>query len=518
MDRRGDQERDASLAADLTEAAEAKRRKKKPDQEMPPEPEAVGAGSDDAEPAAESAERSEPTEPGPRVDHHREELTEVLAKLPAELRFRFEQAVAAAGGRWSFERGRYLYRRLVREEAVTTAAGPILVRERFTARRDDPPRPLREFERQQLVEQVLADPTDRKGMVAEVRDRLGGLDAVEVVVADMVVLEVTAPRERPRRTAGAADRPPAGDVLTDSYPARNGGPPQKPVLPRREVPPRALPPSEAVPDNPDQPDSTTADQAQSNDTVEPDQAIPDRDPAESTTTAPELPDAELERLVEEIYQEPTPEPPGHRTEQPTSAIPAEAPSPGSGSVPEPTEAAPTEPAEPQPDPETADPAPDLGTVLAEVMEELDSQVTLPPMAGGSPELDRSPRRRRRPDEDGAAAPRRRPPQREPRIRPSRRSETALLEWERRHRTPEDRPDFRMRYKARKLVRVLARRYGIRLTPDTEAKLLEIVLRPRLVGGRKVYGLGLNRETLLATIRELWLHFPAAAPRIDPGIY
>lgn len=64
----------------------------------------------------------------------------------------------------------------------------------------------------------------------------------------------------------------------------------------------------------------------------------------------------------------------------------------------------------------------------------------------------------------------------------------------------------MRRKARKLVRILARRYGLMLTPELAAYLLEIILRPQERGGQRVWGLNLNRDELIRTLTTLWLQY------------
>ena len=150
-------------------------------------------------------------------------------------------------------------------------------------------------------------------------------------------------------------------------------------------------------------------------------------------------------------------------------------------------------AEPQP------PEPPLADILAELEEALPEISDLPPAAGGAPA---SARRRRSEDTEP-------PPLAEPRpvqIRPERRSVerrfAGFPEWEPAARPP----DSRMRRKARKLVRVLARRYRLRLTPEIEAYLMEILLRPKVVGGRKVYGLGLHVDLLTQVLDTLWLHY------------
>lgn len=77
--------------------------------------------------------------------------------------------------------------------------------------------------------------------------------------------------------------------------------------------------------------------------------------------------------------------------------------------------------------------------------------------------------------------------------------------------PRPRPDSELRNKARKLIRMMASEYGIRLTPELEAYLLAILLRPHRIGRRSVLGLGLNREHFLAVLSVIKLNFQANRP-------
>lgn len=141
----------------------------------------------------------------------------------------------------------------------------------------------------------------------------------------------------------------------------------------------------------------------------------------------------------------------------------------------------------------------LAETLAEATEEL---VEIPPMQGGAASEERRPRR---PQPEVVPKPqplRQEPPRRES----SRRPELGIYQRNERYLKIEKPPTVSMRRKARKLVRILARRYGLMLTPELAAYLLEIILRPQERGGQRVWGLNLNRDELIRTLTTLWLQY------------
>jgi hypothetical protein len=462
----------------------------KPEPEAAPPDETEDDGKEDAAEAAFEPYLKHSAHP----ERHREEIAKVLTDVPPELRFRFEQALAEYRGQWSLERGRHLYLRLIREETVETSAGPVVVRERIALRRNRPPRPLPEAQIKQVAEEVLKPPKERNGVRAAVIDRLADWDQVEIIVPDRPP-EVIAP-ETPETVVEAAPAEPGAQSE-----------PVIPDTPEVATLPEAPPIEQGEADIPHESELTEAAPGD-------DEPI---DPMES----------EILAEIAAVYAEPDPESPGI----PTVDLTEPETSDSAGADREPDEATPeTVSAEAGGRPVAERPADEstispqereLGVLLAAVTEALDEANPLPAMGGGSPEWDRLQQHRHdEPPPERPVHPDRPPAPRrvaapEPAISSTPYAENRLLDWERQHHSPEKRPDARMRRKARKLARLLARRYGIKLTPDTEAMLMEIILAPRLIGGRKMYGLGLNREELIGTIRELALHFPAAAPRIQP---
>jgi hypothetical protein len=458
---------------------------KKPEDEQPaPEPEEEPA--EETPPPTEDArgggsvKRSEETpEHATRLaERRRVEIAKAMADVPEELRYKFLQALADYPGEWSLERGTLLFMRLVREETVETEVGPVVVRERLALRRDHPPVPLTTTEINEIAEAV-AKPAETSDKVRDhIAKRLPDRDRIEVIIPDQAP-EVIKPPESPGpEMTEATRRPEQGEPTVPTSDAEADAPKPDSVL--KEIPLEAGAEGELVPP------------LQGNVEL----------PSAAESLPPALPATEFEEIVESVYEEESPLPGETDLTTPGTGLPK-------------SEAV----SEPDASSEQSSVATQLGRLIEQVTEALDEANPLPPIAGGSPEWDEVQQRRRRPNDEEALespAPKRLNSDRqESVIRPSRVAETRLLEWEQQYRTPEQRPDARMRRKARKLVRVLARRFGLRLTPETEALLLEIVLAPRIVGGRKVYGLGLNREELLGTIRELWLRYPAAAPRIDP---
>ncbi|MSU76328.1 hypothetical protein EXS54_02585 [Patescibacteria group bacterium] len=84
----------------------------------------------------------------------------------------------------------------------------------------------------------------------------------------------------------------------------------------------------------------------------------------------------------------------------------------------------------------------------------------------------------------------------------RRHAPEILNWEPGFPEVVRRPDEQMKRKGRKLIRRLAAEYHLKLTPDIEAYLLAILLRPGVVNGRKVYSLGINVETVVRVMGVL----------------
>lgn len=173
---------------------------------------------------------------------------------------------------------------------------------------------------------------------------------------------------------------------------------------------------------------------------------------------------------------------------------------------------------------------------------------LPPIAGGSPELDEpAPAGPDRPPSESPDAPKdsketpsetpeererkpsERPPEPEPPAAPSAPG-AELREPKRprrrsphvRTRVPEYRgrpaegmpplPDADTRRRAKRMLRKLAARFGLRLTPDLEGYLMQIVFRVRFVDGRFRRGLGVNIDVLIRIMEALRSHYPLYSPK------
>lgn len=436
-------------------------RKKKPAKDTEPEPEP--GGSDEEHP--EVTEVEPPPERPRRVP-----VAEVTATLPEAVRFRVEQALARHGGEWFLEKGRYLYTRLARTEVIKDNGHEVAVTERLALRRDEPPRLPEPARLEEIVKQVVQEPDRAEEFVSG----LAGVDEIELRVqtteGDRIIR--IAPEPEPKPEPQRAERPESPEAVPD--------------------PPEAST-AEVTPEVP-KPDA------------------PEPEPAESTEAAvePEPPQVEIEEvaeLVREVREEPEEAAgPGASEEA------GPEPTPKPGPEPEPKDRDSGLPAGTEVEPAASEEMP-LAEVIETIKEAADARSLeeLPIIAGGSHELDEQPRRRRRRDEDEyepVPLPRRK---RKP--APSKDYERRLMEWERHYRSPEKKPDAKLKRQARKLIRALARRYGIRLTPETEAQLLGIMLAPRLIDGRKVYGLFVNIEEVRRVLETLWLHYPAAAPRV-----
>ena len=175
---------------------------------------------------------------------------------------------------------------------------------------------------------------------------------------------------------------------------------------------------------------------------------------------------------------------------------------------------------------------ELSEVVELLEEHLDILTDLPPMAGGEwqpdeaadkPPTERKEEHKEKPEipPEEPAPIETPPPPTEPvpvpplaaperlRRRPSRTRQVIVLErfWP----EPVKKPDKEMWQKARKLLRVLASRYHIKLTPMLEAYLLRIMLSPRTINGRKTYGIGINLG-ILKGVLEVVQHTHPARPK------
>lgn len=460
------------------EPEEKPEREEKPDPKLP-KPE--GEPDEPTEPAEPpSPELPEPTfseserrELRAEVEFRRRvELSEVANRLPAETRRRVLESLQHYDGEWHLERRRYLYNRLVRER-VLESAGRVVVEQRFALRRDNPP-PTPEALDETVAQAVLALERDTPE---------SALDRVQAALPPEDELVVTidpppdAPAEAPRRLRVTAEG--VSLLAVEGPPIASGVEP-------------------SAGDSSEPPDSPAISPAP--------ESAPELELGGGPVELPPQEDAAVEEAVRAVWEEPdeprSPEIPSTSQSEPAE-VPETPPAPAAESAPQPTP---------------------LESALAELADHLDELVSpdLPQAAGGSGEVPDERRRRRHPPRMTTAkhSPSRATVDLDPllAIKPSREGERRVYAREREWSEPRQVPDRRLRRKARKLVRILARRYGIRLTPELEAYLLEIMLRPDTVRGRRVYGLGLHRETLLRTLAVLQVNFGdlyAIRPRPQP---
>ncbi|MEX1113154.1 MAG: hypothetical protein WD603_02620 [Patescibacteria group bacterium] len=189
--------------------------------------------------------------------------------------------------------------------------------------------------------------------------------------------------------------------------------------------------------------------------------------------------------------------------------------------------------------------PEPRTPLGKAIERIETawwETEVPPVAGGSPELDETteaPDEREQPGQSEVARhpelseeerrelnerldrqrkereaeetlPEGPPPPKPPPDRPKRRAHrrpVRVITYERGGEAPRWVPDREFRQKARKLIRRLAFRHGLKLSTEMETFLLQILLRPRLVNGRLVHGMTVNLDVLIRTIESLREHYP-----------
>jgi len=382
------------------------------------EPEPVEAADEPSEeqPEPEEPEVDEATRRAIAAEaafRERVALQELVDRLPERSAQAISEALERVPGRWSVERGRHVFSRLVGEREVTIQDQPVQVEHRISLLRDEaPPTEPDEIERK-LIALFKPDVPPEKivAQLEPLRAELAEGDEVTVEAPDSEPVIITSDEVRVVRPAAA------------------------------EQTPRPLP-------------------------------IP----------------TQVERAVQEIVHEPL-------------------------GLAEPLELA--EPALERPTP--------IRQAVAVLEREAVDLNELPVIAGGAAEADEAateepperepeffPEELELPEEapelSEAEAPEPTPPapvpDRERPKRPRRQKSPKVIVWEPGWPEAIMGPDVALRKKARKLIRRLAAEYHVRLTPNLEAYLLAILLRPGVVNGRKVYSLGFNVETAIRVMSVL----------------
>lgn len=478
----------------------------------------------------------------------RVDLQDILDRLPLKTRRRLERFLKNRSGTWQLERPRRLFARLVHTEEISAGARIVKVEHRLRLHRQE--------------EHTAID---------DLAPHLPGADELDLATPRLwkrlAKLAQTLPEhDEVRMSWQEAGRDHTATVRRGELTITRRGDddqeeavawPTSRVLDERvvEVPP-GRPSERELPI----PERTSGEAPPDSELVEPDTA-PESVPTaefqklvavmrESAGSA--VPEAEMtwvaERIAEvweessEVVPPPdndsgeTPPEPRRQPSLPSASIgdgkpraPEDGP-PMASEPPFPDEPEPLSPDGPErpaatelPEPEVAEIAETLDSVLNLIAEHAHYLEELPPMAGGSPELDQPTGHRSarttRPNRSAG------PPPRPPRTvvvnnRPVHRSHIsgdeiflpvsrageAVAVWERGWTESRNVPGTRLTRSARKLIRLLARRYGIRLTPELEAYLLEIALHPHAARGQTVYSLGHNREALVRTLAVIWLNY------------
>lgn len=499
----------------LDELAESARRKKAKEEAAKAEA-GKEAGDDENEDAGEDSEAprdrtpdSSRVEAGERAREEfqrRVALAEVASRLddPEEARF-IREAVEQHGGEWYLERGRYLLSRLVRTEAVAVGAQTVRIEQRYAILEDGPPKPPK-----RLAERIKAAVKDSEEgaepavAFAEVR--------AEVRPKDEVVVTLDAPGAPERRFRITPEAVVEVDVEDEAR--------QSAVLEGQPQPRELREVAQTIEPDTDRPvEAIRRESSPAEETAAIESSGEEETGRDHPEALPDDTDATFNELLERVWEEAD-------TEGATPVIETEIEEAGqtkepgaSGREPQPMNAPETGTDEipredqPEPTPETAE-ADSFPEALDRLSEHIVEVSELPPVRGGSGERPPAPldrrddrRMRRRPPRARYDARRgiieRVPPMAIP---PSRRAEMDIFVQEREWREPRRLPDARMRRKAKTLVRLLARRYGLKLTAEIEVYLMEILLRPGRAGDRVVYGLGLHREELLRVLETLWLNY------------
>lgn len=480
------------------------------------QPEKVPPSASESEP--EHTRQNQPKKAERRADRlaaeqtirRRVELAELYNQVAPDARgvvLELQAALARHGGDWHLEQGRHVYSRIVREETRIIKQQSVKVAHRFAWRRSKKDREpvIASEELARLIDPELPA-EEQLGALQPLAKRLSPKD--EVVVrwqrgGQDVLVEINATQIRVRSP--------------------------KPLVPSGEVTLAEIRESEEV---------VLFEQASEQTTDSPDLDKPYQTEAEAA------PRPKLNREVEAVWlaaqidvieSEPDSEPQlpesQHEVSLPTEAKEdlVESSEPllahASQQIPrEQVELTTNTPSE-SPNPERPESQLKTGGSLKEILEAVsaigDTAVPLPPIAGGEIDQARPEPSSSRPNRAQTTRPPR-PPTRtrpeparfeQPNVRPdetiaippSRAGERTRLHPERIF-PAERRPSDKLRRKARKLARILARRYHLRLTPELEAYLVALILRPDVIAGRRVIGLGINREELQRVMSVLWLNF------------
>lgn len=328
-------------------------------------------------------------------------LQELAERLPGRSVAEVNEALEQLPGKWSLERGRHVFSRLVGEREITIDEQPVDVEHRISLIRDTAPPAEPEAVERKLVELFEPDapPEENVTKLEPLCDELAEGDEIRIDI-------------------------PGGDpIIVTSESVEQ----EQPTLPERT--------------SVTTPDPVIVEQAVAETIVEPLEK-PEPEPKAETP---------IRRTVSVLEEHAV-----DLNELPTIA----------GAAPEADEPA------PEGAPEGEEPFfPEELELPEEAIELPETEMTEPPPPAPAPEQNRPKR-----------SPRRKSPE--------------VIIWEPGWPEAIHGPDAALKKKARKLIRRLAAEYHIRLTPDLEAYLLAILLRPGVVNGRKVYSLGFNVETVI----------------------
>lgn len=441
-------------------------------------------------------ERSEGHErPLPR---QRVEFDEALKRLPEEIQ-RYIKSRVDDRADWHLERRRRLFTWLVRRETRPVGDTVVEIDHRFSLRRSEPVHDTQDID--QHIEAALTKSGDENpeedlyratrtlpdGDEVRVRAESDGQTVIFILRSEgieRVSPDETKPvqKDAPTATQPEADSTPSGTVevpierLDESFEVDiedfevPGTMERMDTAGSQEDGPRETVESVTI-----SPETTT----------EPERAMTE----DSTAEIPELPEGWFEETLDEVWNEELNDAQDGPDGRPVDSIDSQG----------------TPPAYEAP----ADSKP-VNEILQALADHADKLEDLPPVAGGSPELDEEPRRRRRRTEVVVKnAPRRDTSANRPDRRiflPLSAAGEQVAVWERGWTESRAVPGDRLKRSARKLIRLLARRYGIRMTPELEAYLLEIALRPSVRGGTRIFSLAANRDDLVRTIQVIWLNY------------
>ncbi len=441
-----------------------------------------------------------------RPQPRQESYEDVRERLPAEVRDQVDRLLDRLGGRWHLERRQFLFSWLVRRERHELSTATVEIDHKLTLRRKEQPPAAPDTISQRVLDAVReAPPRDVPARLSEIASALTERDEVririespgettEITIAAQTTAREAVPHHEPSRLHPSEALEEPVELPLD-----------QPIVVRADHPP--------VPEErfakeiagvegekpPEQSTLLTEEEQTLARALRVADQLPERawDKVMADGTEPVVTEADIDELIAEIYAAE-----GILT-SPTDQELSEGVVPPEAVESQTSTRSASEGSEPI----------EVSQVLHEVLDLLaahsDTLEKLPPMAGGAPGGGAK-ERPRSPEVVVANRPTVARPDRRDVFMPVSMAGENIAVWERGWTESRDVPSEQLKRSARKLIRLLARRYGIRMTPKLEAYLLQIALRPSETAGGLIFSLAANRESLVRTLQVIWLNYGRGA--------